>query len=117
MTARVPNANIGAFNELLRAQLAELRSQPGLVYGKLARRLEDDGGEEVVLVEEWRTSADLLEWTEGQLNRSRLLPGTEALVEDLIITHYEAIDLSAEDLSLRLLGAEAPAVGVLEPGV
>lgn len=117
MTARVPNANIGAFNELLRAQLAELRSQPGLVYGKLARRLEDDGGEEVVLVEEWRTSADLFEWTQGQLNQSRLLPGAEALVEDLIIRHYEAIDLSAEDLSLRLLGAEAPAVVVLEPGV
>jgi quinol monooxygenase YgiN len=117
ITARVPNANIGAFNELLRAQLAELRSQPGLVYGKLARRLDDDGSEEVVLVEEWRTSAELFEWTHGQLNQSRLLPGSEALVENLVITHYEAIDLSPEDLSLRLLGTAAPEGEVLESGV
>jgi quinol monooxygenase YgiN len=117
MTARVRNENIGAFNELLRAQLADLRSQPGLVYGKLARRLEDDGSEEVLLVEEWRTSADLFAWTQGRLNQSRLLPGTEALVEDLIITHYEAIDLSPEDLSLRLLGTAAPEDEVLRPGV
>jgi heme-degrading monooxygenase HmoA len=108
LSARVPNANIGAFNELLRAQLVELRTQPGLVYSKLARRLDDDGSEEVVLVEEWRTSADLLEWTRGRLNQPRLLPGTEDLIEELVITHYEALDVSPEDLSQRLLGAESP---------
>jgi heme-degrading monooxygenase HmoA len=115
LTARVPNANIGAFNELLRAQLVELRTQPGLVYSKLARRLDEDGTEEVVLVEEWRTSADLFEWTRGRLNQPRLLPGTEDLIEKLIITHYEALDVSPEDLSQRLLGAEPPGGKPPEP--
>jgi heme-degrading monooxygenase HmoA len=104
LTARVPGVNIGTFNELLRAQLTELKTQPGLLYVKLARRLEDDGSEEVVLIEEWRTSADLFEWTRGRLAQPRLLPGTEALVDDLIITHYEALDVTPEDLSRRLLG-------------
>ena len=104
LTARVPDKNIGMFNDLLRAQLAELREQPGLVYVKLARRLEPDGSEEVVLIEEWRTSPDLFAWTRGRLNVPRLLPGTEDLVTDLIITHYEALDVTPEDLSRRVLG-------------
>ena len=104
LTARVPNQNIGEFNELLRAQLRELREQPGLVYAKLARRLADDQTEEVVLVEEWSTTADLFEWTRGRLTVPRLLPGTEALVENLVISHYEALDVSLEDLQRRLLG-------------
>ena len=104
LTARVPDKNIGTFNDLLRAQLAELREQPGLVYVKLARRLEPDGSEEVVLIEEWRTSPDLFAWTRGRLNVPRLLPGTEDLVTDLIITHYEALDVTPEDLSRRVLG-------------
>jgi len=104
LTARVPNANIGEFNELLRAQLSELRVQPGLVYVKLARRLDEDQTEEVVLVEEWRTTADLFAWTGGRLNRPRLLRGTEELVDNLIITHYEALDVSPEDLQQRVLG-------------
>jgi quinol monooxygenase YgiN len=108
LTARVSGANTGAFNELLRAQLVELRQQPGLLYVKLARRLEDDGSEEVVLVEEWRTPADLFGWTRGRLTQPRLLPGTEALVDELVITHYEALDISPSDLSARLLGG-APA--------
>jgi hypothetical protein len=104
LTARVPSVNIGTFNELLRAQLTELRTQPGLLYVKLARRLEEDGLEEVVLIEEWRTSADLFTWTRGRLSVPRLLPGTEELVEGLIITHYEALDVTPDDLSRRLLG-------------
>lgn len=112
LTARVSNANSGAFNELLRAQLAELRQQPGLLYVKLARRLEDDGSEEVVLVEEWRTSPDLFAWTRGRLTQPRLLPGTEALVDKLVITHYEALDLSASDLTSRLL--DGATLGVVE---
>lgn len=106
LTARVPNENIGEFNELLRAQLKELRVQPGLVYAKLARRLSDDHTEEVVLVEEWSTTADLFEWTHGRLTAPRLLPGTEALLENLVITHYEALDVSPEDLQRRVLGTE-----------
>jgi len=104
LTARVPNQNIGEFNELLRAQLRELREQPGLVYAKLARRLADDQTEEVVLVEEWSTTADLFEWTHGRLTVPRLLPGTGALVENLVISHYEALDVSPEDLQRRVLG-------------
>jgi heme-degrading monooxygenase HmoA len=104
LTARVPNQNIGEFNELLRAQLKELREQPGLVYAKLARRLTDDQTEEVVLVEEWSTTADLFEWTRGRLTAPRLLPGTEELIEDLVIAHYEALDVSPEDLQRRVLG-------------
>jgi len=107
LTARVPSQNIGAFNELLRAQLAELKEQPGLAYVKLARRLHEDTSEEVVLVEEWLTPADLFEWTRGRLSRPRLLPGTEDLVVDLVISHYEALDISPEDLSARLLGNPA----------
>jgi heme-degrading monooxygenase HmoA len=104
LTARVPNQNIGEFNELLRAQLSELREQPGLVYAKLARRLDDDQTEEVILVEEWRTTADLFAWTGGRLNKPRLLRGTEELVQRLVITHYEALDVSPEDLQQRVLG-------------
>jgi Antibiotic biosynthesis monooxygenase len=116
LTARVPSQNIGQFNELLRAQLVELRDQPGLVYVKLARRLEDDQTEEVVLIEEWSTTTDLFEWTRGRLTAPRLLPGTEALVENLVITHYEALDLSAADLQRRVLGtAGLPGIDEVGP--
>jgi heme-degrading monooxygenase HmoA len=108
LTARVPSPNIGQFNELLRAQLLELREQPGLAYVKLARRLHEDASEEVVLVEEWLTPADLFVWTRGRLTKPRLLPGTEGLVEDLVITHYEALDVSPEELSTRLLADKGP---------
>jgi len=92
LTSRVPPEHVPRFNELLRAQLEELRGQPGLVYAKLARRLHDDGYEEVVLFEEWETPADVWAWTGGLLEQPRLLPGTEELVSDLVITHYEALD-------------------------
>jgi heme-degrading monooxygenase HmoA len=104
LTAQVEKRNIAQFNDLLRAQLVELRTQPGLLYVKLARRLVDEGGEEVVLIEEWRTPADLFEWTGGRLTQPRLLPGTEDLVATLVITHYEALDLSPEDLRSRIFG-------------
>jgi quinol monooxygenase YgiN len=106
LTARVPSMNIAQFNELLRAQLIELRTQPGLAYVKLARRLHEDASEEVVLIEEWVTPADLFAWTRGRLTTPRLLPGTEDLVQDLIVTHYEALDISPEELSSRLLSME-----------
>ena len=93
LTAQVSERNAGEFNALLRAQLDELRVQPGLVYAKLARRLQEDGAEEVILFEEWQTPADVWRWTGGRLTKPRLLPGTEPLVRDLTITHYEALDL------------------------
>jgi heme-degrading monooxygenase HmoA len=114
LTARVPRQNVGPFNDLLRAQLTELREQPGLVYVKLARRLNENEGEEVVLVEEWRTPADLFAWTRGRLTKPRLLPGTEDLLEGVTVAHYEALDLSPDDLAQRVLGR--PAGPVAGPG-
>jgi heme-degrading monooxygenase HmoA len=92
LTSRVPAEHVMQFNALLRAQLEELRDQPGLVYAKLARRLDEQGGEEVVLFEEWETPNDVWAWTGGHLSKPRLLPGTEELVADLQISHYEALD-------------------------
>jgi len=43
----------------MRQQLPILRDHSGLVYVKLARRLEPDGGEEVILFEEWRDATSL----------------------------------------------------------
>lgn len=114
LTARVPPSNVGRFNELIRGELAELRQQPGLAYAKLARRLEVTGGEEVVLFEEWLTPADLWAWTGGRLTTPRLLPGTEELVDELSIAHYEALDMTPEDveryLAARRLPPEAEAI-------
>jgi heme-degrading monooxygenase HmoA len=92
LSARVPSENVAQFNVLLRGQLAELREQPGIVYAKLARRLDEQGGEEVVLFEEWESPGDVWAWTGGRLNEPRLLPGTEPLIADLDIRHYEALD-------------------------
>jgi hypothetical protein len=97
LTARVSEQNAGQFNALLRKQLDELRAMPGLVYAKLARRLSAGGAEEVILFEEWRTPDDLWAWTGGRLNVPRLLPGTEKLIDQLTITHYEALDMDMDD--------------------
>jgi hypothetical protein len=102
LTARVLPRHAAQFNELLRGQLEELRVQPGLVYAKLARRFDDNGEQEVVLFEEWRTPSDLWTWTRGRLGKPRLLPGTEALIDNLMITHYEALDVNPEDLDLTV---------------
>jgi heme-degrading monooxygenase HmoA len=92
LTASVRPGHVGPLNDLLRRQMPLLREQPGLVYAKLARRLEDDGSEEVVLFEEWRDVASVYGWAGNDLTKPRLLPGTEAHIEDLRILHYEALD-------------------------
>jgi hypothetical protein len=97
LTARVSEQNAGEFNNLLRQQLDELRAQPGLVYAKLARRLGADRAEEVMLFEEWQTPDDLWAWTGGRLNVPRLLPGTEQLIDQLTIAHYEALDMDMDE--------------------
>lgn len=111
LTARVLPKHAGRFNDLLRGQLEELRVQPGLVYAKLARRFDETGEQEVVLFEEWRTPSDLWVWTRGKLGQPRLLPGTEDLIDNLVITHYEALDVNPEDFDLTVTttGAEASA--------
>lgn len=97
LTARVTPGHVGPLNDLLRRQIPILRDQPGLVYVKLARRLEADGGEEVILFEEWRDVDALYRWAENDLTKPRLLPGTEQHVEDLRIAHYEALDFDLAD--------------------
>src|SRR4029078_8315955 len=57
--ARVSAPRVGAFNSVFRRQVALLRDQPGLIYVKLARRLQADGGEEAVLFEEWQGGGSL----------------------------------------------------------
>lgn len=91
LTATVRQERAATFNELMRQQLPILRDQPGLVWVKLARRLQG-ATEEVILVEEWRDTTSLYGWTGPELTRPRLLPGAEDLVVDLRIAHYEALD-------------------------
>ena len=99
VTARVSTDRAGSFNALMRAQLPILREHPGLVYVKLARRIEGDI-EEVLLYEEWRDTASLYGWTGPEVTRPRMLPGAEDMVSDITVTHYEALDIepSFEDV-------------------
>lgn len=92
LTATASDRASPRLHELMRQQLPILREYEGLVYVKLARRLVGHE-EEVVLIEEWRDTAALYGWTGPNIDRPRLLPGTEDLITDLRITHYEALDL------------------------
>lgn len=92
LTARVQSSNAGPFHDLMRQQLPILHEQEGLVYVKLARRLLGPI-EEVVLFEEWRDANAMYGWAGPDIQRPRLLPGSEDLIEDLVITHYEALDV------------------------
>jgi hypothetical protein len=96
LTARVKPGRASQFNALIRQQLPIMREQPGLVYVKLARRLEPDGGEEVILFEEWRDADSVYAWAGGNLIRPRLLPGSEEELLDVKVVHYEALDLTPE---------------------
>jgi hypothetical protein len=49
--------------------------------------------EEVMLFEEWRDMASLYGWAGRVLSKPRLLPGGEELVDELQVTHYEALDV------------------------
>jgi hypothetical protein len=100
LTARIPSPHVARFNQVLRSKLDVLHEQPGLVYAKLARRLNETGDEEVVLFEEWATPADLWEWTGGHFTEPKLLPEMNTLIEELTITHYEALDMAVEGTSV-----------------
>ncbi|CAN5551339.1 hypothetical protein BH20CHL7_BH20CHL7_05060 [soil metagenome] len=63
---------------------------------KLARRLEGTH-EEVVLFEEWRDTEPMYAWTGPAIERPRLVPGAEELIEDFRITHFEALDIAPPD--------------------
>jgi quinol monooxygenase YgiN len=92
LTATVSTERAGSFNALMRAQLPILRQHPGLVYAKLARRVQGDM-EEVMLYEEWRDTASLYAWAGPEVTRPRLVPGAEDLVTDVTVSHYEALDI------------------------
>lgn len=96
LTATVRTEHAAIFNELMREQLPVLREHDGLRYVKLARRFRGDQ-EEVILFEEWRDPRSLYAWAGPELGRARLVPGAEALVEDLRIAHYEALDLDPDE--------------------
>jgi len=93
LTATVMPGEANQFNALIREELPILKAQPGLVYVKLARRFEADGTEEVVLFEEWRDPDAVYAWAGPDLSKPRLLPGSEELLVDLKVVHYEALDL------------------------
>jgi heme-degrading monooxygenase HmoA len=96
LTARVRPDRAGQFNALLRQQLPLLRQHDGLVYAKLARQVHPDS-EEVILFEEWRDSKSLYGWAGPDINKPRLFPGSEKLVESVSVTHYEALDVPLEE--------------------
>jgi hypothetical protein len=97
LRAKVRPGKVGAFNVLFRQQVPLLREQPGLVYVKLARRLQPDGSEDVVLFEEWQDANSLYAWVGPNLLEPRLVPGARELIDDLVVAHYEALDMDTED--------------------
>ncbi len=89
---RIRPGKVGAFNARFRSQVTLLQEQPGLVYVKLARRLQPDGSEDVVLFEEWQDAASLYAWVGPNLATPRLIEGSAELIDELVVAHYEALD-------------------------
>lgn len=106
LTARVAGSDAPAVVVALRQTLAEMGGQPGLEYVKLARRLTEDG-EDLILFEEWAAPADLYRWTGGDLRRPRLQAEIASLLHNLVITHYESLDRTPEELGLDLVASDA----------
>ena len=96
LSATVPERSSAQLHELMRRQLPLLREHDGLVYVKLARRLIDRQ-EEVILIEEWRDPTAMYRWTGPDVQRPRLLPGAEDLITNLMILHYEALDIEPSE--------------------
>jgi heme-degrading monooxygenase HmoA len=116
VTAKVSVRNAGTLHQLLRQQIPMLRTYDGLRYVKLARRLDGDG-EEVILVEEWRDAASMYAWTGPDLERARLIAGASELLEAVSVTHYEALDMDLPDaLSGGQRSPEASSSSPVDPG-
>jgi hypothetical protein len=49
------------------------------------------------MFEEWRDSKSLYGWAGPDINKPRLFPGSEKLVESVSVTHYEALDVPLEE--------------------
>jgi quinol monooxygenase YgiN len=108
LRVRVRAGRVGAFNALFRGQVALLREQDGLLYAKLARRLQPDGGEEAVLFEEWQDAASLYAWVGPNLTEPRLVPGVRELIDEVHVAHYEALADDAEPISVDATRGEVP---------
>jgi heme-degrading monooxygenase HmoA len=93
LNMRVQPGRVGQFNALMRRHIDELRAQRGLEYVKLARRLEPDGGQEVVLFEEWRDPDSMYGWVGHDLTQPRLPPGSQEVINSLTVGHYEGLDI------------------------
>jgi hypothetical protein len=91
LRAKVKADRVGAFNAVLRRQVALLREQPGLAYVNLARRLKPDGGQEAILFEEWLDAESLYAWVGPILTEPRLVPGARQLMDELVVAHYECL--------------------------
>jgi hypothetical protein len=94
---------VGAFNALFRRQVGLLREQEGLLYAKLARRLQPDGGEEAVLFEEWQDAASLYAWVGPNLTEPRLVPGVRELIDEVHVAHYEALSDDTEPIDVEAI--------------
>jgi quinol monooxygenase YgiN len=118
LRARIRPGKVGAFNAIFRQQVPLLKEQPGLVYVKLARRLQPDGGEDVVLFEEWQDSSALYAWVGPNLMEPRLVPGAKELIEELVVAHYEALDKDNVEMAIESATSGEPfeAGGAGPPG-
>jgi quinol monooxygenase YgiN len=101
LRARIRPGKVGAFNAVFRQQIPLLQAQPGLLYVKLARRLQGDGGEDVVLFEEWEDASSLYRWVGPNLMEPRLVEGARELIDELVVAHYEALDRHDPDATIE----------------
>lgn len=90
-----------------------MREHEGLLYVKLARQVHPTY-EDVLLFEEWRDARALYGWAGPTLSVPRLLPGAEALVQDVQVTHYEALDIDPD--ALIDITSSPPSAGPPSPG-
>ncbi|MBI2782429.1 MAG: antibiotic biosynthesis monooxygenase [Chloroflexi bacterium] len=117
LRAQVRANRVAAFDVIFRHQVDLLRGQPGLAYVKLARRLQPDGGEEVMLFEEWLDASSLYAWVGPNLTEPRLVPGARELIDQLHVAHYEAmdkdipIDVPREERDTGSVAAASPGLG------
>jgi hypothetical protein len=93
---RVKIGREGEFNALMReVRLPEIRRQPGFVYGKFGRQIQPSG-ERFLFVSEWSDVRALYDWVGPDLTKPVTIKGAEALVEEVHVELYEAMDVPLE---------------------
>jgi len=88
-TGQVIARREGDFNANLRSRLAQIRSAPGNLYVKFARKIEGDR-ERVMLITEWDSADSLYTWTGGDVVRPQFIDLD--LLDDWKVEHWEALD-------------------------